>query len=173
MVLNKVYFKLAFSNRISVGSNVGEGRTAVNVAGRKNTVTAAMVLIAALSRSVARATVFESSATVFIAVLLRMPVSAIRTDASVSRMFSALSFCAIRLYNYYTLVPCFAKFAWSRSGRTYSLYIAVSSFFHVDGAPFILLDKVLKVMYSVHHYRDIDFRASPVHRKKGKLVFQK
>jgi len=117
-----------------------EEHTAVNVAGRKNTVTAAMVLIAALSRSVARATVFESSATIFMAVLLRTPASAMRTDASASRTFSALSFCAIRLYSYDMSID-FSTLTKRR--RTNRLNIAISPFLDIHGAKFVLPYEVL------------------------------
>lgn len=90
--LLRISIGLALQSEIKV-------HTAVNVAGRKKTETAAIVLIAALSRRVAIATIFESSAMDFIAAFPSMPICAMRTDASTRRMFSALSFCAIRLYS--------------------------------------------------------------------------
>ena len=78
----------------------GKERTAVNVAGKKKVVTTEMFLMAALSRRVASATVFASVAITFMSAFPRSPASAIRTDASASRIFSALSFCAIKLYTY-------------------------------------------------------------------------
>jgi hypothetical protein len=71
--------------------------TAVKVAGRNRIVTAAIVRIAALSRDVARATIFESSAIALMAALSLLLASASCKEALAICILRALSFWAIRL----------------------------------------------------------------------------